>query len=115
MADVRSKMTIAAAKRLVRAIEAPVIVSTGRALRPDDNGKVLDVTAALTVTIPQDVLPPGFRCQFIAPSGVNLSVDPLGTVTLNGAGTTLTRARAGNPCTIDFVMRAANVALIAGA
>jgi hypothetical protein len=35
-------------------------------------------------------------------------------VTLNGAGTTLTRARAGNPCLVDFVMRAANVALLSG-
>jgi hypothetical protein len=111
---VRNKLTIARAKALTRAIEAPVTVSTGRALRPDDNGKVLDVTAALTLTIPQDVLPAGFKCQFIAPSGVNLSVDPLGTVTLNGAGTTLTRARAGKPCLVDFVMRSANVALLSG-
>jgi hypothetical protein len=92
----------------------PKKVNLGVGVYTDDNGKVLDVTAALTLTIPQDVLPAGFKCQFIAPSGVNLSVDPLGTVTLNGAGTTLTRARAGNPCLVDFVMRAANVALLSG-
>jgi hypothetical protein len=110
-----NKLTIARIRKLSRAIEAPVTVSTGRALSPDDNGKVLDVTAALTLTIPQDTLPAGFRCWFVAPSGVNLSVDPLGTVSLNGAATTLTRARAGNACTVELFMRAANVALLSGA
>lgn len=110
-----NKMTIPAIKKLFRTIEAPVVVATGRPLALTDHGKVLDVTAALTVTIPQDTLPPGFRCQFIAPSGVNLSVDPLGTVTLNGATTTLTRARAGNASLIEFVVRANNVCLLGGA
>jgi hypothetical protein len=109
-----NKLTIARVKAFNKQVEAPVTVSTGRALTPADNGKVLDVTAALTVTIPQDVLSPGFRCWFIAPSGVNLSVDPLGTVTLNGAGTTLTRARASNPTTVELIVRAANVALLSG-
>lgn len=110
-----NKLTIAKVKKFERKIEAPVPVGAGRALTIADNGKVLDVTAALTVTIPQDALPAGFRCWFIAPSGVNLSVDPLGTVTLNGAGTTLTRARASNPTTVELVMRAANTALLSGA
>lgn len=112
---VREKMTIAGIKRLERNISAPETVSTGRALSNADNGKVLDVTAALTLTIPQDVLSPGFRCWFVAPSGVNLSVDPLGTVSLNGAGTTLTRARAANACLVELYVRAANVALLSGA
>jgi hypothetical protein len=112
---VRNKMTIAGVKRLERAISAPETVSTGRALSNADNGKVLDVTAALTLTIPEGELSPGFRCWFVAPSGVNLSIDPLGAVTLNGAGTTLTRARAGNACTVELFMRAANTALLSGA
>lgn len=112
---VRNKVTIAALKRLARVAEGPVVVSAGRALTPDDHGKVLDVSTALTLTIPQDILPAGFECQLIAPASGNLSLDPLGTVTLNGAGTTLTRARAGNPCVVNLFVRAANVALVDGA
>lgn len=110
-----NKLTIARVKAFVRAIEAPVLVSAGRALTPADHGKVLKVTTALTMTIPQDVLPAGFRCQFIAPASGNLSVDPLGTVNLNGAGTTLTRARAANFGPVEFMVEAANSALLAGA
>lgn len=113
--SVRNKVTIAAIKRLARVASIPVVVSAGRALTPADHGKVLDVSTALTVTIPQDILPVGFECQLIAPASGNLSVDPLGTVTLNGAGTTLTRSRASNPCVVNLFVRAANVALIDGA
>lgn len=110
-----AKMTIARAKLLLRAIEAPVVVATSRDLRPDDNGKVLDVTAAVTLTARQDTLPAGFCCKIIAPSGVNVSIARTGTLTLNGAGTTLTRARAANAVPFEFIVRAANTALVGGA
>lgn len=111
----KNKLTIARVKKFAATVEAPTVVAAGRALTPADHGKVLDVTAAVTVTIPQDTLPVGFRCQFIAPSGVNLTLDPLGTVTLNGGTSNITRARADNPSLIEFVVRAANVALVGGA
>lgn len=110
-----NKLTIARVKKLARSVEAPVVVATSRALTLEDAGKVLLVTAAVTVTIPQDVFPVGFRCEFIAPVGVNLSVDPLGTVTLNGAGTTLTRARATNFAPVALFVSAANVVMLGGA
>lgn len=113
--SVRNKVTIAAIKRLSRVADVPVVVAAGRALTPADHGKVLDVSTALTLTIPQDILPPGFECKLIAPASGNLSLDPLGTVTLNGAGTTLTRARAGNPCMVNLFVRDSNVALVDGA
>jgi hypothetical protein len=110
-----NKLTIARVKALARTIEAPVAVSAGRPITAADHGKVLAIASALTVTLPQDTLPPGFRCWFVAPASGNLSVDPLGTVTLNGAGTTLTRARAANPVTVELYVPAANTALIGGA
>jgi hypothetical protein len=109
-----NKMTIAKIKKLNRSIEVPVPVATSRNLSVADHGKILDVTAALTLTLPQD-MPVGFRCAFIAPSGVNLTIARAGTMTLNGAGTSLTRARAGNPALVDLVVRAANTALVSGA
>lgn len=115
MAQAKNVVTKARLKALYSPPEI-VVVSAGRALTQADCGKVLKVTAALTVTIPQDTLSPDFRCEFIAPSGVNLSVDPLGTVNLNGAGATLTRARASNPCTVFLQAdNSANAFLMSGA
>src|SRR5690349_10880955 len=111
----QSKMTISKVKAMLRTIEAPVVVSTSRDLVPSDNGKTLDVTAALTLTFRQDTLPAGFCVKLIAPSGVNLSIARTGTATLNGAGTTLTRARAANAAPFEFYVRAANTALVGGA
>lgn len=112
-----NKMTIARVKKLNRAISAPVSVGTGRAITIADHGKILLVTAAITLTIPQDALPAGFQCWIVPPTGVNVSVDPLGTVTLNAAGTTLTRDRAtaGNKQPLSLYVMAANTALLEGA
>lgn len=112
-----NKLTIAKVKKLNRAIAAPVSVGVGRAITVADHGKILLVTAAITLTIPQDTLPPGFQCWLVPPTGVNLSVDPLGTVTLNAAGTTLTRDRAtaGNKQPLSLYVMAANTALLEGA
>lgn len=114
---VHNKMTIARVKKLNRAIAAPVSVGTGRAITVADHGKILLVTAAITLTIPQDALPAGFQVWIVPPTGVNLSVDPLGTVTLNAAGTTLTRDRAtaGNKQPLSLFMLAANTAILEGA
>lgn len=114
---VRNKLTIAKVKKLQRAIAAPESVGTGRAITIADHGKILLVTAAITLTIPQDALPPGFQCWIVPPTGVNVSVDPLGTVTLNAAGTTLTRDRAtaGNKQPLSLYVMAANTALLEGA
>jgi hypothetical protein len=114
---VRNKLTIARVKKLNRAVAAPVSVGTGRAITVADHGKILLVTAAITLTIPQDALPAGFQCWIVPPTGVNLSVDPLGTVSLNAAGTTLTRDRAtaGNKQPLSLYVMAANTALLEGA
>lgn len=113
----RNKLTIAKVKKLNRAITAPVSVGVGRAITVADHGKILLVTAAITLTLPQDALPPGFQCWIVPPTGVNLSVDPLGTVTLNAAGTTLTRDRAtaGNKQPLSLYVISANTALLEGA
>lgn len=112
---VNNKLTIATQRRLAAAIQAPTPLTAGRALTPADHGKVLAVSVAMTVTIPQDLLPAGFEVFFIAPASGNLSVDPLGTVTVNGAGTTLTRARAANFDKIRLYVNAANATLLSGA
>lgn len=52
-------------------------------------------TVALTVGLPDSLTLTG-ATVFLAPGSGNLSLDPTGTATLNGAATTLTRTRANN-------------------
>lgn len=68
-------------------------VATSRALTSADNGRVLEATATVTLTVPAG-LPAGFRCVVI-PSGTT-SVAFSGAATGNGAATTITRAAASN-------------------
>lgn len=112
-----NKLTIAKVKKLQRAIAAPVSVGTGRAITIADHGKILLVTAAITLTIPQDALPPGFQCWIVPPTGVNVSLDPLGTVTVNAATATLTRDRAtaGNKQPLSLFVISSNVTIFEGA
>lgn len=68
-------------------------VATSRALTSADNGRVLEATATVTLTVPAG-LPAGFRCV-VVPSGTT-SVAFSGAATGNGAATTITRAAAAN-------------------
>ncbi len=69
------------------------IVSASRNLSGDDNGRTLECTATVTLTIPKG-LPEDFACAII-PSGTT-SIASAGGTLLNGATTTLTRAASGN-------------------
>ena len=60
------------------------------------NGKTLQFASAQTVTLAVG-LPLNFGFTGIPPASGNASIASDGTVTLNGATTTLTRAAAGNP------------------
>lgn len=65
--------------------------ATSRSLVNADNGKTLECTATITLTVPVGLVR-GFRCTVI-PSGTT-SVARSGSALLNGAGTTLTRLAA---------------------
>lgn len=67
---------------------------TSRALTSADNGKTLECTATITLTVPSG-LPAGFACVII-PSGTT-SIASSGGALLNGATTTLTRTATSNP------------------
>lgn len=64
-------------------------VAASRTINVGDNGATIVPSATLTLTVPEG-LPDGFRCDVAASAGTT-SVAKAGTVTLNGAGTTLTR------------------------
>lgn len=80
------------------------VFDTGsRTITALDNGAALAPTVALTYTIPAGLSPmPSFTVD--CPSAGSVSIARSGAATLNGAGTTLTRARAGNP--VGFVVLA---------
>jgi hypothetical protein len=71
-------------------------VDAGFTLKASDDGTVFACTAALTVTIPAG-LSPRPRVAFIPPASGNLSIAVSGGANINGAATTLTRARSANP------------------
>jgi hypothetical protein len=72
-----------------------VAFPASRALTRDDDGLVLECTAAtLAVTI-NSGLPPGFACAII-PNGATTVVSGSGAPLLNGATTTLTRNSSTN-------------------
>ncbi len=70
-------------------------VSTGRALTDADDGKTLEVTTALTLTVP-DGLRASFGCNVIPPASGNVTIARSGTTLLNGGSSSLTRAAASN-------------------
>lgn len=71
-------------------------VSTSFTLTAADDGKVINCTTALTITIPA-ALSPRPNIAVIPPASGNVSIAVTGGAQINGATTTLTRARAGNP------------------
>lgn len=79
------------------------LITASRTLTESDNGQILEATAAsITLTIPKG-LSVGWHCHVI-PNGTT-SIAAASGALLNGAGTTLTRAAAGNP-TFDIIPRA---------
>lgn len=70
-----------------------ITVGSSRALTSADDGKIIECTTTVTLTVPAS-LPSGFACVVI-PSGTT-SVASSGGALLNGATTTLTRAAASN-------------------
>lgn len=75
---------------------APASLSTAYQLTAADDGRVYNVTTALTVTIPAG-LSPRPAVVFIPPPSGNLSIAVSGGANINGATTTLTRSRSSNP------------------
>lgn len=76
-------------------IGVPIIVSADRTIAASDDGKVFSLTVAATLTIPANLSP---RPSFIVnppPTG-NASIAVSGGANINGATTTLTRARSAN-------------------
>jgi hypothetical protein len=72
------------------------LVSVSRALTAADDGDVLEITAdGVVLTVPE-ALPAQFGCAVMVTTGT-ASVAVAGSVTLNGATTTLTRASTTNP------------------
>ena len=77
------------------------------------NGKVLRCLAAVTLTYPEG-LGAEFSCLVESPASGDVTIDPTGACTVNGATASLTRGRTNNPA--GFVIRAlaANVAGVSG-
>lgn len=73
-----------------------VNAGTSFTLTAADDGKVFNCTTALTITIPAS-LSPRPNIAVIPPASGNVSIAVSGGAQINGATTTLTRARAGNP------------------
>ena len=73
----------------------PVDKAASFSLAATDDGKVFNCTAALTITIPAGL---ATRPQFavMAPPTGNVSIAVTGGALVNGATTTLTRARSAN-------------------
>ena len=67
------------------------------------NGKVLRCSTAVTLTYPEG-LGDAFSCLVEPPASGDVTIDPTGDCTLNGATASLTRDRADNPA--GFVIRA---------
>lgn len=71
-------------------------ISASRTVIAEDDGLVFACTTALTITIPA-ALSPRPNIAVIPPASGNVSIAVSGGAQINGATTTLTRARAGNP------------------
>lgn len=77
-------------------VNGMLTASTSFTLAAADDGKVFNVTTAITVTIPNG-LSPRPNVAFVPPPTGNLSIAVTGGANINGAATTLTRARSANP------------------
>lgn len=75
---------------------AQVTLSGAYILKASDDGRVFICSTAITVTIPAG-LSPRPNVAFIPPASGNVSMAVSGGATINGATTTLTRARSANP------------------
>lgn len=74
-------------------VYATTAVATSRALTDADNGKTLECTATVTLTVPPGLMS-NFGCAII-PNGTT-SIASSGGALLNGATSTLTRAASSN-------------------
>jgi len=93
-------------------VAAPVAVAASRNLTDDDNGRTLETTAAVTLTVPAGLAQP-FQCRVALGVGA-LSVASSGGTLLNGATSTLTRALATNPLIFIQSRIAANSFAVTG-
>lgn len=84
-------------------LNSTVLVAAARTLLATDNGKTLECAADITLTVPAG-LPNGFSVAVIAAGTTSVAASG---VTLNGAGTTVTRAAASNAM-FAIVGRASN-------
>ena len=73
-----------------------ISISANRTIVAEDDGLVFACTTALTITIPS-ALSPRPNIAVIPPASGNVSIAVSGGANINGATTTLTRARAANP------------------
>jgi hypothetical protein len=89
-----------------------LVVSSSRDLTSSDNGRTLECTATITLTVPA-TLPAGFGCAVI-PSGTT-SIASSGGTLLNGATTTLTRLATVNTMFAIVGRHTANSYVVTGA
>lgn len=90
-----------------------VTIDASTTLTSEHDKKILRCTAAVTLTYPEG-LGAEFSCLVESPASGDVTIDPTGTCTVNGATDSLTRGRTNNPA--GFVIRAlaANVAGVSG-
>ena len=84
---------------LFAALTGSQVASSSFTLAASDDGKVFNVTTAITVTFPAG-LSPKPNVGFVLPPSGSLTIAVSGGANINGATTTLTRARSANPAGI---------------
>lgn len=88
----------------------PILISSNMVINSRNvniyDKQILEFSAAFTITI-DAVAHFGFGFTVIPPASGNASIATTGGVLLNGAGTTITRAAAGNQ-TFSVIQRASN-------
>lgn len=66
----------------------PVPVGAGRSLTDADHGRLLEVSATLTLTVP-DTLMAGFACSWHCTGNAVLTLDPTGSATINDSAASI--------------------------
>lgn len=84
---------------------AAMTEAVSRTLQASDNGRTLECTATITLTVPVG-LPANFGCQIITNGTTSVASD--GTALLNGATATLTRAAATAANTVISIVAKAS-------
>jgi len=97
--DVLSVTAVGANVDYVTLVGDATTLSGNYTLKASDDGQSFKCLSALTISIP-DGLSPRPTITAIPPPSGNLSIAMLGSETVNGATTTLTRTRANNPAGI---------------